>query len=81
VWNFLVGLLKLTAISLIAGAALSAFDLSAADILAKVGLTEAKALELLQKGAAWAIPNIMLGSIVILPIWIVVYLLRPPGNS
>jgi len=78
VFNFIVGLFKIVVISLITGAALSAFDLSAAEILAKVGLTPEKALELLERGSAWAMPNIMLGSIVILPIWIVVYLIRPP---
>ena len=77
-FNFIVGLFKIVVISLITGAALSAFDLSAAEILAKVGLTPEKALELLERGSAWAMPNIMLGSIVILPIWIVVYLIRPP---
>jgi hypothetical protein len=28
----------------------------------------------------WAIPNIVLGSMVILPAWTVVYLLRPPRD-
>lgn len=77
-FNFLVGLFKITMISLMAGAAMSAFNLSAADVLAKVGLTPETAIELLERGAAWALPNIILGSVVIVPIWIVVYLVRPP---
>lgn len=80
-WNFLVGLFKIVVISLLTGAALSAFDMSASDVLAKIGLTDEKALELLQRGTAWALPNILLGSLVIVPIWLVVYLLRPPGNQ
>jgi hypothetical protein len=35
-------------------------------------------MELLQTGATWALPNIILGSMVIVPIWLVVALLRPP---
>lgn len=80
-WNFLVGLFKIVVISLLTGAALSAFDMSAADVLARVGLTEDKALELLQRGMAWALPNILLGSLIIVPVWLVMYLFRPPGGN
>jgi len=81
VWNFLVGLFKIVVISLLTGAALSAFDMSAADVLARIGLTEDKALELLQRGTAWALPNILLGSIIIVPVWLVMLLFRPPGGN
>ncbi|HTV71367.1 MAG TPA: DUF6460 domain-containing protein [Rhizobiaceae bacterium] len=80
-WNFLVGLFKIVVISLLTGAALSAFDMSAADVLARIGLTEDKALELLQRGTAWALPNILLGSIIIVPVWLVMLLFRPPGGN
>ena len=69
---------KLGLVSLIAGAGLSAFDISAADILAEIGMTPENVLDLLQRGANWAVPNIVLGSMVIVPIWLVMYLLRPP---
>ena len=48
--------------------------------LVKIGLTPDRVFEALQQGAAWAIPNIVLGSMVIVPIWFVTYLLRPPRN-
>lgn len=63
---------------MLTGAALSAFDITAADLLADVGLTPERVLELLQRGAQWAVPNIVLGSMVIVPIWLVMYLFRPP---
>ena len=69
---------KIAVVSLITGAALSAFDLSAADILERLGLTSETALDLARQGLEWALPNVVLGSIVIVPIWLVVYLLRPP---
>jgi hypothetical protein len=78
VFNFLSALFKLAAVSLITGAVLSAMNLSAETILARVGLTPEKLLELLERGMQWAVPNIILGLMVILPVWAVVYLLRPP---
>lgn len=64
--------------SLLLGAVLHALNFSADDVLNRIGLTPDKVLELLQKGWTWAMPNIMLGSMVILPLWFVVALLRPP---
>jgi hypothetical protein len=69
---------KIGVVSLITGAALSAFDISAAEILGRVGLTSETALDLARQGLEWALPNVVLGSIVIVPVWLVVYLLRPP---
>ena len=69
---------QIAAISLITGAGLSALNISAADILQQVGLTPENVLGLMERGAQWAIPNIVLGSMFILPVWLVVFLLRPP---
>ena len=35
-------------------------------------------LIILEQGVLWALPNIVLGSMVIVPVWLVVYLFRPP---
>lgn len=77
-FRMISGVFKIAVVSLITGAALSAFDLSAADILERLGLTPETALDLARKGLEWALPNVVLGSIIIVPIWLVVYLLRPP---
>lgn len=77
-FRLLSAVFKIVIISLITGAALSAVGITAGDILATVGLTPEKLLDLFQRGVVWAIPNIMLGSMVIVPIWIAIYLLRPP---
>ena len=79
-FRFLTGLFKIAAISLITGAGLSALNISAADILQQVGLTPENVLGLMERGAQWAIPNIVLGSMVIVPVWLVVYLFRPPRS-
>lgn len=77
-FRIISGAFKIVVISLLTGAALSALDLSAADILIELGLTPERVMEVLQTGAAWALPNIILGSMVIVPVWLVVALLRPP---
>lgn len=73
-------IIKIGLASLATGAVLSALNISAAELLAEIGLTPERIFLLLQEGAAWAIPNIVLGSMVIVPIWLVTYLLRPPRN-
>lgn len=73
-------LVKILLASLATGAVLSALNISAAELLAEIGLTPERVFALLQEGAAWAIPNVVLGSMVIVPIWLVTYLLRPPRN-
>lgn len=75
--NFLSGLAKLIAVSLVTGMVLSAMNLTAEGVLGHVGLTSER-LALFQHGVNWAMPNIILGTIVILPIWLVVFLLTPP---
>ncbi|APH73296.1 DUF6460 domain-containing protein [Aquibium oceanicum] len=70
--------LKIIFVSLITGAGLSALDVTAADILMEMGLTPENVLALLERGVSWAVPNIVLGSMVIVPVWLVIYLLKPP---
>jgi hypothetical protein len=44
----------------------------------EVGLSQDRLLELARQGLTWALPNLMLGSLVILPVWFLIYLFRPP---
>ncbi|MGB3502823.1 MAG: DUF6460 domain-containing protein [Mesorhizobium sp.] len=78
--SFVWGLIKIAIFSLAVGAGLSALDLSAADILLQLGMTPESVMALLDQGARWALPNLILGSMVIVPIWLVVMLLRPPRS-
>jgi len=45
-----------------------------------VGAT-ARLEELARAGLAWALPNLLLGALVIVPVWFLLYLFRPPGES
>lgn len=76
--SFLTGLWKLLLASLIAGAAMNLFGLSAERILASIGLTPLEAWEYIARFIAWAIPNVLLGAVVILPLWFCAYLFIPP---
>jgi len=78
VFQFLAITLKICVASVLLGAGLSAFDITAAELLAQAGLTPERLGELLRDALAWALPNMILGSIVIVPLWCVSYLLRPP---
>jgi hypothetical protein len=75
---FFKGLFKLLLASLIAGALLNMFGMSAERILTSIGLTPLEAWEYVARFIAWAIPNVMLGAIVILPLWFFAYLFMPP---
>lgn len=77
-FNFLSVALKIALASLLCGALLSAFDLSAAEMLARVGMTPEHIAELVRKALAWAMPNMVLGSMIIVPLWAIAYMLRPP---
>jgi len=71
-------IVKIAIASLVTGAILTKLDLSANEILLELGLTPDEAMKWLETGLQWALPNIILGSMVIIPVWLVVYLFRPP---
>jgi len=71
-------IVKISIASLITGAILGRLDLSAEQILLEIGLTPETVIQHLEQGMKWAMPNIILGSMVIVPVWLVVYLFRPP---
>jgi len=76
----LSSLIKIAVASLITGVVLTKLDLSAEQILLELGLTPETVMKQLEEGVQWALPNIVLGSMVILPVWLVVYLFRPPRS-
>jgi Domain of unknown function (DUF6460) len=71
---------KILIASLVIGMALSRLNLSAEQILLELGLTPQRVIDMFEYGAKWAIPNIILGSLVVIPVWLVIYLFRPPRS-
>ena len=72
-------LVKVTVASLIVGTVLAHFGITTDQLMREFGLSPDRALELVRQGVTWALPNLLLGSLVILPVWFLVYLFRPPG--
>jgi len=78
--RFLATLIKVAVASLIVGTILQHFGITADQILNELGLTPERLMELFRQGFAWALPNVLLGSLIIVPVWLVVFLFRPPGT-
>jgi hypothetical protein len=72
---------KVLIASLIVGTILAHFGLTPDELMRAAGLSTARLEELARAGLAWALPNLLLGSLVIVPVWFLVYLFRPPGES
>lgn len=72
---------KVAVASLIVGSVLAHFGITAEMLMKEFGLSFERVEELARRGIAWAVPNVLLGAMIILPVWFVVYLFRPPGRS
>lgn len=74
----LSGFLKLALASLLAGSLLSFFGITPRAVLDGVGLTAEDLHNAVVSSFAWAAPRMLMGAVVILPIWLVTYLMMPP---
>ena len=61
------------------GALLNAFDITAEQVLQDIGFTPEAILAFVREGIGWAIPHFLLGARVLIPIWLIIFLLKPPG--
>ena len=74
-------MLKVLIASLIVGTVLAHFGITTDQLIKSAGLSPDRIEDLARQGVAWALPNLLLGSLVIVPVWFVLYLFRPPGES
>jgi hypothetical protein len=74
-------LVKIAVASLIVGSVLAHFGITADLLLKESGMSLDRVEELARRGIAWAGPNLLLGAMIILPVWFVIYLFRPPRRS
>jgi hypothetical protein len=79
--SFVVTLVKVVIASLVLGAVLNHFGITPDHLIKQVGLSRDRLEELAREALAWAVPNVMLGALIIVPVWFLVYLFRPPGRS
>jgi hypothetical protein len=72
---------KVLLASLIVGTILAHFGLTTDEVIKTTGLSPDRVQELARQGFAWVLPNLLLGALVIVPVWFLFYLFRPPGES
>lgn len=72
-------LVKVAVASLIVGTVLAHFGITADQVLKDLGVTPERMMEFARQAFAWALPNLLLGSLIIVPVWLLVFLFRPPG--
>jgi hypothetical protein len=74
-------MVKVLIASLIVGTILDHFGIGIDELLKTAGLSPDRIETLARQGIAWALPNLLLGSLVIVPVWFLFYIFRPPGES
>ena len=74
-------LVKIAVASLVVGTILAHFGITAEQLMRATGLSAERIEDYARQGVAWALPNVLLGSLVIVPVWFLLYLFRPPRRS
>lgn len=74
-------LIEVAIASLVMGTILAHFGITVDQLMQQFGLTYEWVEEWARRSVAWAPPNVLLGSLVIVPVWFLAYLFRPPGRS
>jgi hypothetical protein len=78
VHGFLRTLVKVMVASLVVGTLMAHFGITPDQLLRQSGLSQERLVELARQGFIWAMPNLLLGAMVIVPIWFLIYLFHPP---
>jgi hypothetical protein len=74
-------IVKVAVASLIVGTILAHFGITFEALMKEAGVSPERIEGLLRRGVAWVVPNMALGSLIIVPVWFLAYILRPPGPS
>jgi hypothetical protein len=78
--SFLRTLVKVAVASLIVGTILAHFGITFDMLIKEAGTSPDQLEALLRRGIAWVLPNMALGSLIIIPVWCLAYILRPPSQ-
>lgn len=73
--------LKIAIASLITGMSMSYFNITIESFLDKFGFTKTEFIAWMMQAVEWMMPNIILGSFIIIPIWVVILLLTPSSGN
>ena len=69
-------LLKLFILSLVVGVVLSVFDIDPENLLGAIGGTVESIFRVTVDALEWAVPFVLIGAVVVVPIWLISTLLR-----
>ena len=72
----LATLVKLLVVSLLVGLLLRFFDITPQRLLESFGETVRDIFDLMVSMVSWAVPYILIGAVVVVPIWIIMAVLR-----
>ena len=61
------------------GALLNMVGVTAEQVLEGIGFTPEAVMAFVRDGIGWALPHFLLGAMVLIPIWLVIFLLKPPS--
>lgn len=68
-------IIKLAILSLLVGFALAFFDVDPRNLLTGLGSTVVEVYELVLRFLRWSVKYVLLGAVVVVPIWLVFYLI------
>lgn len=68
-------IVKLVLISFIVGLVISFFDINPRELLANFGETVQEIFALVARFIEWAVKYVLLGAIVVVPIWLIIFLI------
>jgi len=71
---------RLAVVSAIIAVILHFLGTNATEVLAQINATPADIGDLIVRGWNLALPNLMLGIVVIVPLWLIIFMMRPPRN-
>lgn len=69
-------LLKLFILSLVVGIVLSVFDIDPENLLGAIGGTVESIFRVTVDALEWAVPFVLIGAVVVVPVWLILTLLR-----
>lgn len=69
-------LLRLFILSLIIGLVLSVFDIRPESLLGAVGGTVESIFNVIADAVEWAVPFVLIGAVVVIPIWLILSAIR-----
>lgn len=78
---FLRTLVKVAVGSLIVGTILAHFGITSERLMRGFGLSSVDIINWGRRGVEWVFPNLVLGALVIIPVWFLALLFRRPGRS